>query len=293
MDDKLYFLERMSFERIRALAERLGYPVSDSRWRVPAIAEHLARKRKVTRDDVLDALDSAELDAAATPLGIATGEGERVLRERIRAAIAGTTVKAARRAALARTVNTIAVVPARLVGVIDGDTIDVLAEGEKYRVRLRGIDAPEASLSDKAEADIDRGKLSSEQMLTMGEAAIDWLRSRIEGRRLFLHVQPTPLGPKKYLHHNMHRLLAYVTIDAADGDDVGEAMVREGYALVWPRGLKTRRYDHPRVERYLSTCHSALASRPGLWQRHLRVMCPSESGKTNWSVEDCARTCSP
>ncbi|MEO5727333.1 MAG: thermonuclease family protein [Byssovorax sp.] len=242
---------------------------------------------------MLDALDGDELAASARPLGIATEGDVGALRDRVRAAVAGTTVKAARRAALAQIVGQIVVVPAKLVGIIDGDTIDVVAEGEKYRVRIRGIDAPESSLSDKAEADIDRGEVSTELMFAMGVAATDWLRSRLGARPLFLHVQPTPLGPKKYLHHNLYRLLAYVTVDAPDGEDVGEAMLREGYALVWPRGLKTRRYDHPWVEKYLSSCHAALTSKPGLWKRQLRVMCPSEAENTDWTTEDCARSCSP
>lgn len=33
MDDKIFFLERMSFDRIFALAAELGYPVTDKRWR--------------------------------------------------------------------------------------------------------------------------------------------------------------------------------------------------------------------------------------------------------------------
>lgn len=287
MDDKIFFLERMSFERIFALAAELGYPVTDKRWRVAAIADHLARKRSLTRDRVIDALNCEELASAATALGV-DGEGTaEAIRARILHTIAGTTVKAARKLALSSVERTIVVLPAKLVNVIDGDTIDVDAEGELHRVRLRGVDAPESGESDKAEADLDRSQLATEEMFAMGRAATEWMTKKLAGRTLFLHVERTPLGPKKYLHHHQHRLLAYVTLDSPEGEDVGEAMLREGYGLVWPRNLKTMRYSHPRNAVYVESCRSGLLAKTALWQRALNKLCPAQ-GHARWTLEDCA-----
>lgn len=291
MDDKLFFLERMSFERIVALAVRLGYPITDKRWGVKAIADHLARKRKVTRDIAFDALDDVEMASAARALGVDPTGGPSASRVRVRAAIEGTTVKAARRAALASMPTEIVAIPAKLLDVVDGDTIRVEAEGEHHWVRIRGIDAPESSPSDKLEKDLDHALIASEQMTAMGRAATDWLGRCLAGHDLYLHVQRTPLGPQQYLHHNQHRLLAYVTLDTPDGVDVGASMLAAGYALVWPRNLKTRRYAHPRDATYVVACHGSLVGKPGLWGRELGTMCPSRENPDGWSLAACRGTC--
>lgn len=90
---------------------------------------------------------------------------------------------------------------ARVVTVIDGDTIDVLIDGERYRVRYIGVDTPERDEVCYAEA-------------TAANAA--W----VEGRtvRLVRDVSETD---------RYGRLLRYVY---ADGVFVNEALVRDGWA---------------------------------------------------------------
>ena len=67
-------------------------------------------------------------------------------------------------------------------------------------------------------------------------------------------------------------------------------MLREGYGLVWPRNLDTRRYLHRRSLAYVEACHGSLTSRPGLWREGLEKLCPSR-GRRAWSLEDCKTTC--
>ena len=176
--------------------------------------------------------------------------------------------------------------------MIDGDTIRVRWKDGETFVRIRGIDAPESGGSDKSEADLDRTSMSAPELWALGGDAAQWLRTLLRGRSLYLHVQPTPVGPKPYLHHRQYRLLAYVSLDAADGPDVGEAMIRAGYALVWPRNVPTRRYLHPRSGAYVATCNASLGAEPGLWPRGLRRLCPrhDDAGRP-WSLDDCNDHC--
>ena len=194
--------------------------------------------------------------------------------------------KAVNRAASAR----LDVLTARLEKVIDGDTIVVELEGANVFVRFRGVDAPETSQSDKAERELDHTSMPRAEMVALGVKSANWLEKRLAGRSLFLHAQPTPAGPKKHLHHNQHRLLAYITVDEPDGEDVGGEMLREGYGLVWPRNVVTRRYLHPKSLAYVEACHASLTSRPGLWREGLQALCPAVRDRA-WSIEDCKTTC--
>lgn len=87
--------------------------------------------------------------------------------------------------------------------VIDGDTFDL---DDGTRVRMLGIDAPEAGFGDKLPQ-----PFSAE--------ATDWLRSRIEGREVALRID----HPKT---DRYGRTLAWVF--EQDGTLVNEIMLREG-----------------------------------------------------------------
>lgn len=292
MTDRLFFLELMRFEQIKAFASKLGHPVTDSRWRVPRIAEELARKRSLGIDKILAALDLDQLATACQRLGLPDAEDAPSCRRAILDALGRTSLRELTRA-VAHQHHDLAVVPATLVRVVDGDTIVVSMEGAEKTVRIRGIDAPESSThSDKAEADLDRAGMAPAALQALGEAATRWLTEHLQGHVLFLHCQPTPAGPMKYLHHRQHRLLAYVTLDTADGTDVGEALLRDGFGLVWPRNLPTRRYLHPRSERYVTACNDALGRQPGLWGGGMARLCPrSDDPSRAWTLDDCKDRC--
>jgi len=111
-------------------------------------------------------------------------------------------------------------VPARLIRVIDGDTLLVRARvwldlEVVTRVRLRGVDAPELRARDEEE----RGRAA---------AARAFLATLAEGAPLVL----TEIG------HDKHggRVVARV---AADGEDLGNALLATGHAR--PMGARGRR----------------------------------------------------
>lgn len=99
---------------------------------------------------------------------------------------------------------TIAATPVRVVGVSDGDTIRVVADGQEVRVRLHGIDAPE------------RGQ-------DFGTVATKGLRSLLAGRQV--SIEQTDID----------RYGRTVAIVYADGLNVNEAMLTNGWAWVYPK----------------------------------------------------------
>jgi len=105
--------------------------------------------------------------------------------------------------------------------VIDGDTIELES---KERVRLIGIDTPEARYSRKLERDARRTKSNCEAIMVMGKRATAFTRSLVEGKRVRLEFDV-----EKKDRYN--RLLAYVYLP--DGRFLNAELVREGYAQIY------------------------------------------------------------
>ena len=125
------------------------------------------------------------------------------------------------------------VVAAQIVGVIDGDTIRALAEGNQLlRVRLRNIDAPEKSQA-------------------FGQASKQNLSRYIFGRDVELHV----FGTDRY-----GRTLAIVMLD---GVDINFQQVSDGFAWVYEKYIGENSLDVQ--ERYRQAEAEARAARRGLW----------------------------
>jgi micrococcal nuclease len=114
----------------------------------------------------------------------------------------------------------------RVVAVHDGDTISIRTSSSTIRVRLAGIDCPEARQPYSA-----RAKRFTSQMLF--------------GKTVTVHGE----GPDRY-----DRLLGRVMVD---GVDVNEALVRNGLAWHYQTGAGDRRLAD--AER------AARAARVGLW----------------------------
>lgn len=103
-------------------------------------------------------------------------------------------------------------IPVEVLRVIDGDTLEVRAEiwldqWIVTRVRLRDIDAPERAARCKAEA-------------ARAEAARRHLTGLVAEGPVFL----TDLGRDKYGGRVLGHLIA------ADGRDLGQAMLQQGHA---------------------------------------------------------------
>jgi micrococcal nuclease len=143
---------------------------------------------------------------------------------RLLAALALAGLALAATAALAARVET-----GRVVWVTDGDTITVRISGAKEKVRLVGIDTPE--LDDVRDA-----------WNRLAHDARAHLSKRLRGRTVALERDPESRNRDKF-----DRLLRYVVLD--DGTDVGEEMVREGYARVYTRFPFARRARYDAAER--------------------------------------------
>ncbi len=290
-ENKVFLLEHFSLERIKAFAAALGDPVTDRRLGVAGIAKDLARKRNLTLATILEDMAVAELRTACGDLAMPADGTVKVLTQRLAKALeehgAHAIQKAANRAASTR----LDVLPARLVRVIDGDTIVVGLEGADVYVRFRGVDAPETSQSDKAEKELDHTSMPRAEMVALGLKTTKWLEKRLAGRKLFLHVQPTPAGPKKHLHHNQHRLLAYLTIDKPDGEDVGSAMLRERVRIGVAAKRRHASLPPPEEPRLRGGVPRQSQEQPGaIWREGLEALCPSARDRA-WSLEDCKTTC--
>lgn len=122
---------------------------------------------------------------------------------------------------------------ARVVGVIDGDTIDVLAAGnEQIRIRISGIDAPERR---QAFGQVAKRKMSD---LVMGKVVL------VEGAK----------------RDRYGRLIGKVIVD---GDDAGLSLIRSGLAWHYKRYQKDQSLRDRGM--YSAAEDSARVEGVGLW----------------------------
>ncbi|NCV87213.1 MAG: nuclease [Oxalobacteraceae bacterium] len=115
----------------------------------------------------------------------------------------------------------------KLVGVVDGDTIDVdidLGFNVSYsqRVRLAGIDTPESRTKDKFEK-------------TLGLESKEYLKSKLKNATDIIIKTEKPDSSEKY-----GRILGWLYVDG-DTISVNDYMIEEGYA--WPYMGETKVKD--------------------------------------------------
>jgi endonuclease YncB( thermonuclease family) len=115
---------------------------------------------------------------------------------------------------------------AEVVGVIDGDTIDVLVGRQKTRIRIEGIDCPELAQP-------------------FGRAAKQFASDRVFGKRVEILSQSTD---------RYGRTIARVRVG---GEDLGLALLKAG--LAW----QYTTYSHDPV--YGAAERGARTARQGLW----------------------------
>ena len=121
--------------------------------------------------------------------------------------------------------------------VVDGDTMLVRMTAEHTFVRIIGIDAPEATDSEKPSQ-------------CFGREATKRLEDLVAGKKVTLIAKPD--GDRDaYL-----RLLRYVEID---GRDIGATLIEEGFVRSFPA------FPHPRLELYKDLERGARSSSRGLW----------------------------
>ena len=129
-----------------------------------------------------------------------------------------------------------------VVDVIDGDTLTVdTAAGERVRVRVLGIDAPEAAKDGKpAECGASEAR--------------EALAALVDDRQVGLTADSRSDVEDRY-----GRRLAYVDVD---GLDVGAALIQAGWAAAWhPRSA----VEPERGPSYQKAQKRAQAAGSGLW----------------------------
>jgi endonuclease YncB( thermonuclease family) len=136
-----------------------------------------------------------------------------------------------------------AVLPGTVTRVIDGDTIDVLLDSGRIRVRLHGVDAPEHDQQ-------------------WGAEAAQWLRMRLMNYAITLD----PVSQDQY-----ERMVAVVH----DGEvDINVELVRAGHAWAYRRYLRRADRELCAAEVTARRANSGLwalppAARPAPWEyRH-------------------------
>lgn len=111
---------------------------------------------------------------------------------------------------------------AEIVRVTDGDSFEVQLRGTRERVRLIGIDAPEASQNTKAYRDAERSLRDIEVIVSEGKKATEFLRGLVRtGDVVTLEFDAQERD--KY-----GRILAYMYLP--DGRMVNELLLEAGHA---------------------------------------------------------------
>ena len=133
---------------------------------------------------------------------------------------------------------------ARVVRVVDGDTLDVNIpdhKKSKTRIRLWGVDAPEV------------GHHGTEPMY-YGEQSSAFVRDTVLDRQVRIELSPVRTRGK------YGRLLAYV-YDADTGRMLNESLLTTGHAYA------DTRFDHLRKNEFTRLERRARKERLGLWKQ--------------------------
>ncbi|MEW6026557.1 MAG: thermonuclease family protein [Planctomycetota bacterium] len=124
--------------------------------------------------------------------------------------------------------------------VIDGDTVDIIANSQAVRVRLIGVDTPEAVHPQK-------------QVEFYGKEASNFLANLLKGEEVYLEYDTDKLEYDKY-----GRLLAYL-YRAPDGLFVNLEIIRQGYGHAYTK------YPFQYMELFRAYEKRARENGKGLW----------------------------
>ena len=101
--------------------------------------------------------------------------------------------------------------PYNVVYVVDGDTLDVMIDGEKTRVRLIGVNTPE-SVSDDENENCEEGKIASQ-----------YTKDMLENKNVYIEYDED-------VTDQYGRTLAYVYTE--DGEMYNKTLLEKGYARI-------------------------------------------------------------
>ena len=134
--------------------------------------------------------------------------------------------------------------PAKVVKIIDGDTVKIEYGGSEENVRLIGIDTPESRANSKAKKDAERSIHDVEVITAMGKAATNYVKSIVK-LGTDIEIEFDVQSRDKY-----GRFLGYVYLQT--GEMLNEKIVGAGYASIMtiPPNVKYQ-------ERFLATYREA------------------------------------
>ena len=143
--------------------------------------------------------------------------------------------------------------PAKVIKIVDGDTIKIEYAGTEENVRLIGIDTPESSKNSKAKKDAERSGQDVETIMAMGKKATNYVKSIIKpGTNI--EIEFDVQSRDKY-----SRLLGYVYLQ--NGEMLNKKIVSTVYANVMtiPPNVKYQ-------DRFLAAYKDARENNRGLWK---------------------------
>lgn len=129
--------------------------------------------------------------------------------------------------------------------VVDGDTITVITNGTKLKVRLYGIDAPEAEKRNR-----NTGAVTKEGQ-PYGDEAWRRLVEKVDGQRVRLDIM------------DVDRYRRMVSIVWIGEGNINREMVAEGWAWAYREYLKG-----PYASEFIQDEERARKQRLGLWQQY-------------------------
>ncbi len=144
------------------------------------------------------------------------------------------------------------VLPARVVRVVDGDTVRARLEGREERVRLVGLDAPERAPGQHLDQQAKQLGIPQEALRRWAHAAYAFARRHLAGQQVALELDTEE-------RDGFGRLLAYVWVGRVL---FNLELVREGYAWAHPVPPNLRY-----AERLAACQREAQEARRGLWER--------------------------
>lgn len=142
---------------------------------------------------------------------------------------------------------------ATVIRVVDGDTLDVLVNGYKKRIRLIGVDTSEMHESDKLIRDAARSRCTEAELQELGAQATQFVS------RLLSPDDSVRLEYGRRRYDDYQRLLAFVWLP--DGRLLNELLLCEGYA----RALLHYVFRSNYRTRFQQCEQEAQAESKGLW----------------------------
>lgn len=142
---------------------------------------------------------------------------------------------------------------AKILYVIDGDTLKIMYGGKRQSIRLIGIDAPESKKNSKAFKDSWRSSRDINAIVLQGKIARKYVKDLVKkGDRIKIEFDVEK-------RDRYRRLLGYVYLP--DGRMLNDIIIRNGYAnpLTIPPNVKYRK-------KFLRSYRYARKHQLGLWK---------------------------